>query len=74
MKRSLPAVSIAIALASFGCGGEETGDGEINVSESALTISANQTGTNNGYYYSQYYRREYENYYHSAPLQAANSK
>jgi len=55
MKRSLSAASIALSLAFIGCGGEETDDADINVSQSALTISSNQTGTNNGYYF-QYWK------------------
>jgi len=55
MKRALSAVSIALALATFGCGEEGAEDADFDTSESALTISSNQTGTNNGYYF-QYWK------------------
>jgi endo-1,4-beta-xylanase len=56
-KRTTFIASIAVSLALFGCSGEVIGegdvasDGDIDTLESALVINSNQTGTNNGYYY-----------------------
>lgn len=52
VKRPLYAASIA--LASLGCAAEMAEEGEIAeiaTAESALTVSSNQTGTNNGYFF-----------------------
>jgi len=49
LKRSIFVASIAIT--AFGCAAEVAEDTDLATVESALTVSSNQTGTNNGFFF-----------------------
>ncbi|HYQ46877.1 MAG TPA: glycoside hydrolase family 11 protein [Polyangiaceae bacterium] len=52
IKRFLSIASIATTFVFFGCSQEMADETEIASNQSALTLNANQVGTNNGYFYS----------------------
>src|SRR6188768_771802 len=52
MKRFVSILSITSSFVFLGCSQEMADEGEIASSQSAVTLNANQTGTNNNYFYS----------------------